>query len=449
MFSTSLMGFEKGPAFIKSKSTKIDDYWTITNIPNDIPKKTATNNIKNFLNEIVALEIPTSLMCNANCTYCYIREKWLKNTHIKPEEISQVVQKSWDNILQFGDNENNKILTSWGAEPFCNLDTLDYLMTFCKHHGAMLNLSTNGTILNKRVKEMLYNMYKHYIVATETNLGVPSFQISLDGPKHIQDRFRPLYSRHSSYDKVMQFIDYMKELSIELNINERLYSLCSTVYLGDDSLEVYKDAIEFYLDDSNLDIYSPHLPIRIENSKDFNKEDAKLFYEMIKMSTELIIEKSKKTGKAYMDNYATKLFGSTCRITGWPRCSAMNTQLGIDIDGSIYMCHGPITTTKIKPFHVFGNVLDGIIDYRRFISVMDRMYADTAFKSICKTCDLGLNCPGALCRSCPPVADSVNMEPVNFNIHMCNIYKKCYPLWKKQYEQYQKSIDGGIPRWKE
>lgn len=442
MLNPSILGFKKGPAFTKSNEEKIDNYWTLTGIPGDIPKKTAVNNVKNFLSEIVSLEIPTSLMCNCNCGYCYIREKWLKNTIVSVSEIQSIVEKGWKHILEFEPKNDTRALTAWGAEPFCNLDTLEYLINFCIDHKADIGLSTNGTILNERVKILLFNMYKQYINLKSDNSYVPTFQISLDGPKHIQDIYRPMYSEQSNYDRVMEFINFINDISSELNINRKLYSLCSTIYLGVNSVEIYKDAVDFFTDITNDTIYSPLLPIRLENSKNFTKHDAELFYDIIKESTEFLIEKSKKTGEAYLDNYASKLFLETSRIDGWPRCSAMNSQLAIDIDGSMYMCHGPITTTKLKPLHCFGNILDGVIDYRRYISVMDSIYADTAFKSICKSCDLSIKCTGNICCSCPPSSMSGNDEPVNFNIHMCNIYKKCFPLWEKQFTQYQKIQQG-------
>lgn len=440
MYKSFLLGCESGPAFSESTQGQINDHWDLVGIPLDIPVTTAVNNVKRFLSEIVAMEIPTSLMCNCDCTYCYIREKWLKNTHVKLDDVKAITEAGWKHLLNFGNDSSVKGISSWGAEPFCNLDTLEYIVDFCIEHNASINLSTNATILNDRVKSFIYKMYKHFIVSMEGKLGTPSFQISLDGPKHIQDTYRPMCSEQSNFDKVMEFIDFMNKVKEEFKINKDLYSLCSTIYLGDNGIEAYKDAINYFTDSDNKLIYTPVLPIRIENSRNFTKHDSELFYETIKEGTNLLIEKSKKTGEAYIDNYAAKLFLSASRIEGWPRCSAFNTQLGLDLDGSMYMCHGPITTTKIKPFHWFGNVIEGIIDYRRYISVMDSMYSDTAFKSICKSCDLSTKCLGSICSSCPPTGSANNFEPVNFNIHMCNAYKKCFPLWESQYDQYTKSV---------
>ena len=437
MYNPSLLGFEKGPALTKSKSAKIDDYWTLVSIPEDIPKKTAIDNITTFLSGIVAMEIPTSLMCNVDCVYCYIREKWFKNTHVSVDSVSKILDVGLKHVLDFNTSVEDKYISSWGAEPFCNLDTLEYLINFCKDNNVKHTyLSTNGTVLNQRVKNILYNMFAYY---KENNLiDSASIQISLDGPQHVQDKYRPMYSGESNYYTIMKFISYMNELAKDLQVNNRLYTLCSTIYLDDNSLSTYKDAIKFFTDMDNESVFSTRLPIRIENSKNFTKADTDKLYEMIKEGTEILIEKSKKTGIGFLDFYASKLFETTCRIDGWPRCSAMNTQIAIDVDGSMYMCHGPVTNSNIKPFHVFGNVLDGIIDYRRYVSVMDRMYSDIAFRSICKTCNLGMRCPGSLCGSCPPVGDSNNLEPVRFNIHLCNLYQRCYPLWQQQYEQYLK-----------
>ncbi|NCC70277.1 hypothetical protein EOM09_01710 [bacterium] len=439
MFSPNLLGFSKGPAHIKSKEVKLNDYWKIVNIPLDIPSNTAINNIKSFLSEIVAIEIPSSLMCNCNCLYCYIREKWLKNTLVTVEEIKKITELSWKHILCFDDdNKKEKVISSWGAEPFCNVPTLDYLVDFCIDNKMIINFSTNGTILNESIKKMIYKYYKNCV---EKNMPIKSFQISLDGPKNIQDKYRPMYSGESNYDHVIKFIDFLEEVQRELGICQQLYSLCSTIYLSDseeESLQIYKESIDFFTNKSERRFYNPILPIRIENSKNFTKKDADLFYKIIETSTEFLIEKSEKVKEGFLDNYASKLFLDSGRIDGWPRCSAMNTQVSVDIDGTLYPCHGPITTSFLKPFLAFGNLIDGIIDYRRFISVLDGIYSDITFKSVCKNCEIGKTCAGNICFSCTPVALANNYEPVNFNIHMCNIFQKCFPLWKKQYEQFLK-----------
>lgn len=432
MFDT-VYNYQKGPATNSLKKECLDEFWTLINIPQDIPSKTALNHVRNFLTNVVAIEIPSSLMCNANCVYCYIREKWLKNTHVLIDDVAKIVNAGFEHIISFNNTTDEKVISSWGAEPFCNLDTLEYLLNFCKQHNIYLTLSTNATVVNDRVRNMLYEFYKHCLA---NNIKIEPLQISLDGPKHVQDTYRPLYNEESNFDKVEQFINMLDQIAFELKINKRLYHFCSTMYLDNNSLNVYKDSIEFYINNFNTRYYTNIVPIRIENSKNFTKADEDLFYELTKMCTDLLIEKSYKDNVGYLDWYASKLFLDTCRIDGCTRCSAMRTQVAIDLDGSMYMCHGPITNTKIKPFHWFGNVLDGIIDYRKYVSVTDRVYSDISFKALCKTCNLLTETTGLLCMSCPPIGDAINEDPVNFNIHVCNMYKRCFPLWKKQYEVF-------------
>ncbi len=443
MFSTSILGYKGGPAFNKSKEVKLDDYWTIVGIPDDIPDKVAINNVKRFLTDIVSLEVPSSLMCNCNCEYCYIREKWLKNTIVSVEDIKHITELGFKHILNFESTQRNKVVSAWGAEPFCNMDTLEYLADFCKLNNLILNFSTNGTLLNDRIKKFLYDIYSNNIINLNKIKNASTIQVSLDGPKHIQDTYRPLYSGGSNYDNVMEFLEYLTDISNKLGYDRRVYHLCSTVYLGENSVDIYKDAIEFFTDSSNKKIYTPILPIRMENSKNYTKKDADIFYDMIVAGTDLLINKSKRTGEAYLDNHASSLFLNSSRLNGWARCSAMHTQVSLDLDGFMYLCHGPITTTKLKPTNCFGNIIEGIIDYRKYISVMDSIYGDLTFKAICKTCDLTKKCPGIICTSCPPRGGASNGEPVNFNIHMCNVYKRCLPLWESQYEQYLSCCEKG------
>ena len=70
-----------------------------------------------------------------------------------------------------------------------------------------------------------------------------------------------------------------------------------------------------------------------------------------------------------MDYYTSKLFETvscTSRNAN-PFCSAMDTQVAIDLDGSIYPCHGPITTPTYKPWLWFGNLFDKTISYTKWV----------------------------------------------------------------------------------
>ena len=432
MFSTNILGYKKGPANnIKLKECSLDNDWKIINIPFDIPNKVAINNIKSFLTNISALEIPSSLMCNCNCIYCYIREKNLKNTYISVDSIKLITEESQKNIFKYSKN-NEKYISSWGAEPLCNLNTLEYLIDFCIENNYYLNFSTNGTIINKKVEELFYKLFSYY---KNNNMKIQTIQISLDGPKDIQDIYRPLYSNESNFENISKFISFLDNLAEQLKINHSLYTFCSTIYLDENCINTYKKSIDFYTNIENKKFYVPILPVRLENSRNFTKIDSEFFLQIIKESTEFLIEKSKRTGEAYLDFYAARIFLNSSRVDGWPRCSAMNTQIAIDIDGSLSMCHGSITTSKLKPLLQFGNVLNKTIDYRKYISSIDAIYSDMNFRSICKTCEI-FQFSGPLCIACPPTGLSINEEPVNFNIHMCNIYKKCLPYWKLQYENY-------------
>lgn len=292
MFNSSILGFKKGPALNKSKTEKIDNYWTLIGIPEDIPKKTAINNVKNFLTKICSIEVPSSLMCNANCVYCYIREKWLKNTIVTIDEIKKIVELSYKEVFKFNKDKNSFNITAWGAEPFCNVDTLEYILNFCIENNCTTNLSTNGTIVNNRIKELLIKFYRH---CKENNIKYSTIQISLDGPKHIQDKYRPLYNNESNFNKVEKFIEMMNSIALELDIKEKLYTFCGTLYLNETCIKDYNDSIEFYIDLFKKNHYDSNIiPIRIENSKSFTKKDADLFYKLIEESTNLLIKKVKK-----------------------------------------------------------------------------------------------------------------------------------------------------------
>ncbi|AOD27346.1 radical SAM protein [Streptococcus thermophilus] len=108
-----------------------------------------------------------------------------------------------DNIIQEtaskGVTQINRLIL-FGGEPFLNIELFIY---FIEKLSTLLNVVkiktvTNGTVLNKRVKEMLVKFH-------------PYLTISLDGPEIVHDRLRG----RGSHRKTLRFINYLKNIDYE------------------------------------------------------------------------------------------------------------------------------------------------------------------------------------------------------------------------------------------
>jgi len=83
----------RGVSSVGSYKTKLNE-WEIIDIPHDIPEEKAKSFVNKFLNKICAVEIPTSLVCNLRCRYCYIDDPRMKNKVVSTESVEKILEES-------------------------------------------------------------------------------------------------------------------------------------------------------------------------------------------------------------------------------------------------------------------------------------------------------------------------------------------------------------------
>ena len=162
------------------------DDWRIIDIPKEVPIEDAKKFVNNFINGILALEIPSSLVCNLRCNYCYISDPRMKNIKVSPKQIIDILENA--SLLFPGLSKSEEIrksvskreettvyISPWGAEPFANLDTLEAIYEFAhEYYGKnkyKIGTSTNGTILNDRRGLLLDPTGKTHIIREGELLG--------------------------------------------------------------------------------------------------------------------------------------------------------------------------------------------------------------------------------------------------------------------------------------
>ncbi len=424
----------KGIASVKSKTLKLGP-WTITDVPEDIDNDKVLSFVKNFLNNIVALEIPTSLVCNLRCRYCYIDDPRMKNKKVSSEQVTELLDTCSEIFPGLSKDEETRktvgrgkvYLSPWGAEPFMNIPTLEAMYEFGhKYYGKekyVMSTSTNGTIWNKRAEMLFRNLIK--------DKAFSSIQVSLDGPKQLQDYARPTVDGKGTYDKIKEFTSHLNELAKELDIKRRLYTFCSTIHLIDDEFaDNWIDAAEFFSEPGVWHTTLPTLPMRMSGEDMANDEHIKKFVDAQRRMLELVIRKAKE-GITVVDFYTYKLFGNTSAHSrnAFPYCSALNSQIGVDFDGSLYPCHGPITSPEYKPFLWIGNVFDKVISYKLLFRNFSYQYGTLWTRGKCTTCPLYNFATGNVCWSCPAHNLAMTGEPSTDSILKCIAYTESFKYW--------------------
>ena len=344
-----------------------------------------------------------------------------KNAPSRMVELASAIMEAFP-VFQRTDRE--VYVSAWGAEPFADIEsTKTFFQEFEKARGGKnlkFHCSTNGTILQDEVFSFLEHLIKNKML---TNL-----QVSLDGPAHIQNRNRPLAGGGPSYDRVIKFIDTVARIAGD----HRFVSFCSTINLDSDTfVQDWLDCIDFF-GNPDTPFFRPVLPMRM-SGEDINENNLDTFVEAIERGTERIGEIVERTGVGLVDFYTGKLFGNpSCRShNAFCYCSALNTQVGIDIDGSIYPCHGPITTPWYKPWLWIGNVEERTISYRALMNALNAMYA-SQFKGRCRSCPVYQYGADVVCWSCPPHNLAVSGEPCTDTIWKCIALQRTFKYFVRQ-----------------
>jgi len=423
----------------KAKDIKIINYrgWEIKDIPGDIDISFVKQHIDKFLGSIVAIEIPTSLVCNLRCNYCYISDPRMKNKKVEKAVIYKIFEHAsnlFPGLSKDPEKRKSNIRPStkvyvspWGAEPMANVETLEAVYDFCQNvYGPdqyAINTSTNGTILNEGVKNFLYKTYKQNIMN--------SIQVSLDGPEKLQNYQRPFVNKKGSFDRIKEFCHFLLDLQKDVKSKNKPYSFCSTIHLVEDNFtQNWADAAEFFSEPNVWHSNLPNLPMRMSGEDLSNPDHINKFIEAQKKTFELVVKRAKQ-GISVVDFYSYKLFGNySCRSrNAYPYCSALNSQIAVDLDGSIYPCHGPITTPLYKPFLWFGNLFEKTISFKQYYRNISYQYGILWNLGRCQQCPIYHYSQGHICWSCPPHNLSLTGEPSMDSVLKCVAYGESFKYW--------------------
>jgi len=425
--------FYKGAATNKSYSLKVNG-WNIIDIPEDIPKERVESEISIFLDGIKALEIPTSLMCNLRCKYCYVDDPRMKNKVVPKEVVTRILEEVSKSLPHFDPNkerrENGKDkvhISPWGAEPFMNVSTLEAIYEFCNSaygkNNYVMGTSTNGTIWSDRIAQLITNIVK--------DGALNELQISLDGPPEVQNRYRPHTDGKGSFNDIEKFYYNFSHLMGDLKVKDKKHHFCSTIHLQDPEFsKMWAMSAEFFSEPNKWWSSMPSLPMRMSGEDMYGMEEINRFIDAQRLTLEVVKERAKQ-GITIVDFYTSKLFCSIdCKSkNAFPFCSAMNSQIGIDLDGSMYPCHGAITTPKYKPFMWFGHLFDRTISYTAYKRNIHYQYGSIWNRAKCTSCPIYHFTTGNVCWSCGPHNLAVSGEPSFDNIFKCLAYIESYKYW--------------------
>ncbi len=145
----------------------------------------------------LTVTIVMNLDCNFACPYCY--EEGVKSgRYMSTETADQLIAFI---ERQLTPDKKNLVVDFYGGEPLLSLPLIEYIserlvaLTQSREVVFSATMVTNGSLLKRPVAERL------------TALGLRMAKVTLDGPAHVHDRYRPFKSGAGSFDIILKNIE--------------------------------------------------------------------------------------------------------------------------------------------------------------------------------------------------------------------------------------------------
>lgn len=336
------------------------------------------------------LTIAPTLNCNFDCTYCYEKNSRM-NSYMSSEvqdKIIELIKKRIPTIASLS-------ITWYGGEPLIALDVIESMskkvIELCQQSNVNYSsrIVTNGYNLNKNVAEKLIEC------------KIDGIQITLDGPKDIHDKRRPLIGGQGTFDVIMknliECIDTIKNISIRINTDKENESRIDEVL---DIFDKYNlsDKIHPY-----LGFVEPTNDCYFKNSCLSKKSFSQIHYNFIK----------KLEQKGFIKNLTVKyplLVGNFCGAD-------YVGSLVIDPNGNMYKCWSDIGMDK----HCVGNLINKDTDTYSLETYINYMIYDPTNDNKCKQCIYLPICMGG----CPRARKDIEEE-------RCTEYKYALDMYIKE-----------------
>lgn len=328
------------------------------------------NNMEILGNKIVSLEI--THRCNLSCTHCCIDADGIVSgkKDLTTIQIKEILNK----IIEW----NPKKVMLSGGEPMVRNDFLEILEYLRRNYKGYIVISTNGTCINKKNVDYLLK-------------NANQIDMSLDG---VDEETCSKIRGKGVFDKVINSINLLKSKGFE------------------------RITLSMVISDKNEHLRNPFIEL-------CNKLDVKPvirgFYSIGRGEVNKGEFLNNDENQSYISKELTKKIG-ICN------CSAMQRELFIGYDGSIYPC-----PTLIKSEYLLGNILSlkKITDLDIFKKekkadlFLDIIELENFRK--CKDCKVNL-----FCLSCPGVVEKIKEDKLAIE-NRCKVLKPA--LYKQVWEE--------------
>lgn len=401
--SESELGAVKGGKPGKALFKKLEEKKIVLTTKNKESLAKDYRNLFDHLTHGISLHIVNPTMaCNHSCPYCYANAPPVgkKGAKMSEETAKKTVDFIWQSPVK------NIVIEFQGGEPLANFSTIQFIMDYAKtkrpkknvHWRMVSNLSLmDGTIASWCKKN-----------------GLLDICTSLDGPKNVHDKNRPMPG--GSHSKVVHWINSLKN---DFGF-ERVGTLCTVTK---NSLPFAKEIVEQYLSLGLPDI-TPVAIRQIGRAKQnwqtigYKPEQYLEFWRRVLNECIETTLNGKPLAEQFSLMIAQKFSSSkpafhTCFSKP---CGAALMQASYQPDGSVYTCD----EGKAEEIFRLGNVEQKYADVFASQNALNMVSVSSSLGLLCNECKWN-----PYCSFCPVMAyaSQGSLVPLLYNNADCVIKK--------------------------
>lgn len=354
--------------------------------------------------------------CNLACKYCYAG-KIDPSQNISLETVKVFFEKikEWELMISDGEKTSTSIIWHGGEPLLLGQDFYKNAFEIQKELSSdnftfRNSMQSNGTLLTEEYFEFLHK--------NKVSIG-----LSLDGPKHINDRTRVYPDGSSTYD------DVMKAAKI---IDKKTKTGFITVITSKNINDLEEIADHYYKEGYNFKL-NPLVPAgtALEHEdlsitpNQYGNKLSELFVPWFGNDGDYSgIDTFKDILKTIIEDRAYGCnFNQACQ----------DSFISLVPNGNIYPCARFDEEDKFLLGNIYTNTIDEIMNNPIKLQLKERY---KTLDDSCKACDMGNVCNGGCMHNAYLNGDIMGKDP------MCVGYKKLYSTIKKELGDYVMSVGG-------
>lgn len=297
-----------------------------------------------FTSKIKSMTLALTENCNLRCKYCGYMPKYNDDNHQLKQMPREVAFKAIDILMKNSHESELCHLGFYGGEPLLRLDLIKECISYINNKYPFrkpnYNITTNAVLLD--------DMTADFIIENEIRVN-----ISLDGPKEYQNKYRVDCNGKGSFEKVQQNILNLYQKNPKFFKENVTYNV---VMFNGASNDLFKSIDDLWKSDVNMiDLFSTEY---FMNARDKNDEVNQGELIDIK-SYEFAYKNMLKGMKKYYNSFSASAC-SNCILPGGFCIPGVRKDF-VTTDGRIIVCE---KVDENKEVFEIGDVYNGIDVYK-------------------------------------------------------------------------------------